>query len=471
MKKDTCIAASLYPTFLAVAQTVRRLTRDLINKTFYYALLAGCLRDLNNKQRRVRQRSTLGWSATLILILLYTSAYAEFTPVERRKDQFPTSTAYLVVPLPYSYPGIGDGFFLMGNFSNVFQTTTDILAMAVTGDAGGYILQADEAPLIDRRLYLRLYYQNIDRAQVNQYDTRGMKGSGKNDYSLLDISLFLQKTANLNLTFFDRRLNVYLNHLDNEYKISAVRDNDGTLLSKPDEPYHGKESNTSLGVALDLTDDYLDPLTGMRFSMEFLDQPAKKDDDPDFYVLSYNASLYVPMLETDTLVLNYFQSDAYVTHKGNTNPTDIRAELGFDCKPAETTCLESEQNLVDAFINQRSNGTAASLGGKDRLRSYPQGRFNGAHSAFLGVEYRWNFKQEVKPFNYFFWKDVRTGLQIAFFGEAGTVSETFGELWHDVRYSYGTGLRLVAASGAVYRADIATGSEGSEFTVFFFYPW
>jgi len=376
-----------------------------------------------------------------------------------------------VVPLPYSYPGIGDGFFLMGNFSNIFDTTTDFLAMYVTGDAGGYILQADEAPLIDRRLYLRLYYQNIDKAQVNQYHTRGMEGSGKDDYDLLDVSLALEQTANLNLTFYDRRLNVYLNYTDNEYKVDAVRDHNGDLITQLDEPYHGKESDTSLGVALDLTDDYLDPLTGVRFSFDYQNHPAKKSDDPDFYVLTYNASLYLPLLQTDTLVFNYFQSDAYVTHEGNTNPADIRAELGLNCGVTDTECLNSEQNLVDVVINQRINGTAASLGGKDRLRSYPQGRFNGGHSAFLGVEYRLNFKQEVKPFDYFFWKDVRTGLQIAMFGEAGTVSETPSQLWNEVRYSYGAGLRLVAASGAVYRADIATGNEGNEFTVFFFYPW
>ncbi len=66
---------------------------------------------------------------------------------------------------------------------------------------------------------------------------------------------------------------------------------------------------------------------------------------------------------------------------------------------------------------------------------------------------------------------MRTGLQVAFFGEVGSVSETSSDLWNETRTSYGTGLRLVAASGAVYRADIAYGSEGSETTVFFFYPW
>jgi len=473
MKKVTLFADKIYGVLLIVAKNACQILWKLTHKNDLHISNTCYATQYFNQFRHPHQwiLKIVWWGVTLGFCLSYINANAEYTVTDRRKDQFPTSTAYLVVPLPYSYPGIGDGFFLMGNFSNIFDTTTDFLAMVVTGDAGGYILQADEAPLIDRRLYLRLYYQNIDKAQVNQYDTRGMEGSGKNDYSLLDVSLALEQTANLNLTFFERRLNVYLNYSDNEYKITAIRDHNGDLVSKLDEPYHGKESHTSLGVALDLTDDYLDPLTGIRFSVDYQNQPAQKHNDPDFYVLSYNASLYLPMFDTDTLVLNYFQSDAYVTHKGNTDPTVIRSELNVSCDIADTKCLDSEQKLVDAIIDQRTNGTAASLGGKDRLRSYPQSRFNGGHSGFLGIEYRLNFKQEVKPFDYFFWKDVRTGLQIAMFGEAGTVSETSGKLWQEVRYSYGAGVRLVAASGAVYRADLATGSEGSEFTVFFFYPW
>jgi len=411
------------------------------------------------------------WALSLWLVFGNVTAYADSHVPDRRKDQFPTSSAHLIVPLPYSYPGIGRGFFLMGNFSNVMDTTTDFLAMYVTGDAGGYVLQLDEAPLIDKRLYARIYYQNIDQAVINQYDIRGMSGSDKNDYTLLDISLALEKTARLDLTFFERRLDFFLTHTTSEFEVQAIRDHNGNLITKLADPYRGEDSSQVLGFSVDLTDDYLDPLKGFRFGMSYQDRPAKTAGDASYYVLNYNTSLYLPMYDTDTLVFNYFQSDAHVTTKGNTNPADIRTELGLNCAPTDVQCLQSEQKLVDTFINQRTNGTAQSLGGKERLRSYPQGRFNGGHSAFLGVEYRWNFKQEVVPFNYLFWKDVRTGLQVAFFGEVGSVSETSTDLWHETRSSYGTGLRLVAASGAVYRADIAFGDEGSETTVFFFYPW
>ena len=408
-----------------------------------------------------------------IFLLMFScvAAYADATMPDRRKDQFPSSAAHLIVPLPYSYPGIGDGFFLMGNFSNLRETTTDFLAMVVTGDAGGYILQFDEVPIVNQRLFVKLYYQDIDRAQVNQYDVRGMDGTSKNEFNLLDVTLARNKTAEFNLTFFDRRLNFLYQRMDHEFGIEAIRDHNGDLITELEEPYRGKESNETFGISVDLTDDYLDPLKGMRFGLQYQDQPKDKADDPSYYVLTYNASLYLPMFKTNTLALNYYQSDAHVTKQGNTNPADIRAELGFNCDPFDTKCLQSEQNLVDVFINHRTHGTSANLGGKERLRSYPQDRFKGGHSAYFGIEYRWNFKQESAPFNYLFWKDVRTGLQAAFFGEMGSVSEKSSDLWDETRYSYGAGLRLVAASGSVYRADIANGDEGTELTVFFFYPW
>ncbi|MGA0158951.1 MAG: hypothetical protein ACO3NG_10880, partial [bacterium] len=37
--------------------------------------------------------------------------------------------------------------------------------------------------------------------------------------------------------------------------------------------------------------------------------------------------------------------------------------------------------------------------------------------------------------------------------------------------SYGTGFRLVNASGNIYRADLASGDEGTNFTLIIQYPW
>jgi hypothetical protein len=38
-------------------------------------------------------------------------------------------------------------------------------------------------------------------------------------------------------------------------------------------------------------------------------------------------------------------------------------------------------------------------------------------------------------------------------------------------HSYGAGLRMVTASGLIYRLDGATGEEGFEMTMMINYPW
>jgi len=407
-----------------------------------------------------------------ILLLAYPSlCLSSEWALERRKDQNPTQSAYMILPLPYSKPGIGKGYLLIGTVSNVAETTTDVSGMLVTGDAKGNIINISEMPLYSDNLFLDVYLQNINRVIVNNYSTRGINSTGKKDYTLMDLSVAQEALFDLNLTFFERRLNFYYSHSNSKYQIDAIRDSDGVLISNFSQPFISSDASNRYRGSFELTDDYLDPRKGFRFDVAYQNRKATNQNEPDFYVVDYNLLGYVPVGDVDTLVLNYYQSDARVQRQGNTDPASIRAELGMGCAPADTGCLTAEQELVDNFISARMHGTSTALGGDLRLRSFPQGRYQGAHTAFVGAEYRLNISQAVKPFDYFIWKDVRTGIQVAFFAELGTVSETGGRLWKETRHSIGTGVRLIAASGAVYRADIATGKEGVEMIIIFNYPW
>ncbi|MBN4054243.1 hypothetical protein JYT87_00875 [Nitrospira defluvii] len=390
---------------------------------------------------------------------------------ERRKDQNPTQPAHLLVPLPYSKPGIGEGITVLGTMSNIAKTTADITGLLITGDAEGLIFNGSELPVYSDLLFLNIYYQDINRAAVNNYAKRGIGNTSKNDFTILDIGLARVVNLELNLSFFERRLNFYYVYNYSKFQVDAIRDNKGALVTRLDEPFSGSDTADQIRMSFDLTDDYLDPRKGFRFDAIFSDNDNKNSNEAEFYVLDFNLLGYLPVGKVNTVVLNYYQSDAHVRRQGNTNPASIREELGLNCDAADTGCLRSEQEIVDSFINARKNGTSTFLGGEQRLRSYPESRFQGAHMAFIGVEFRWNITVEATPFDYFIWKDVRTGYQIAFFAELGTISETGSQLWKETRDSTGIGFRLIAASGAVYRADIATGKEGVEFTVIFEYPW
>lgn len=409
-------------------------------------------------------------SLFLLLTLLWLTPLQALDVPERRKEQYPTQPGHLFVPLPYSMPGIGSGLFLMGYGSNLFNTTGDVIAIGVTGDAEGSVLGVDEVPLFNKHLLLQFLRQDITKAAVNNYETRGMD-NGKNDFNIIEVNSVRTGMTQLNWNFYNRRLQLYANYYDEKVYISAIRDAKGKIINKLDKPYKDTGYGSSFAVSLDLTDDYQDPTRGFRLRMDYTDAPPTSSREADYYVLNFNTRLYLPVAQHDSVVLHYYQSDAYVRRRGETDAGVIREELGTDCAPDDAVCLKAEQDLVNDIINARTYGTARKLGGKERLRSYPDGRFAGAHAGFFGVEWRMNFKQEAKPFNYWIWKDVRTGLQWALFAETGSVSESSGDLWQQSRQSYGTGLRLVTGSGSVYRADIATGDEGSEVSVFFFYPW
>jgi hypothetical protein len=103
--------------------------------------------------------------------------------------------------------------------------------------------------------------------------------------------------------------------------------------------------------------------------------------------------------------------------------------------------------VIDNMIANNRYGTATSLGGFSRLRGYPQSRFRGAHTLFYGTEIRWNLTDERTPFDIFVMKDVRTSVQVSLFYETGSTADARSEVGDIMRDSYGTGLRVVTASG------------------------
>jgi len=390
--------------------------------------------------------------------------------VERRKDQFPTSSGRLLAPIPYSMPGLGKGFFILGHFGNLFSTTTDLTILKATGDIQGQDANFDEIPIINNRLYLRAEFLDLSSAQQNYYNSRGMD-TEKDDYTLLDINSYKQQNYGLDLTFYERRLTFSVNRNLSKGSLDAVRDPDGNIISEFSDPYEFDNNATQWSVLVDLTDDYLDPNTGFRAKLSYQNNPANSRKDPKYYVTELDIAYYLPFRKTDTFVFNFFQSDAHVTREGDTDRTAIANELNFNCDPGDAKCLETEASVIENFVNERAHGNATSLGGFNRLRAFPGSRFNGAHASTIGAEYRMNFVRDATPFDFSIWKDTHTGLQLAFFYEMGTVSELTKDLWKETRYVIGSGARLVTFSGTVYRFDLAFGDEGVQPNLFFYYPW
>lgn len=410
-----------------------------------------------------------GVIATALLAALLILPAAGLQAIERRKPQFSSDPGYLFFPIPYSMPGIGDGFFFTALAMNVFETNADAVAILVTGDAAGRVAGVLDMHLWPETLILDVFDQDISKALVNIYEKRGMD-TNKDDFVMAELDKVTSRSVSLTLSLFDRRLEVAGGMETFAIRITRFRDNEANIIPEWElaEPITQESKSQWLSLHIDYTDDRQDPRKGVQLGVRRNRSPPDNSDSPDYYRWDYTTSFYLPVGNQSTWMLHYFQSDAQMLRVGQTNLDVLAQPQG--CATYDE-CTAAQKSVVDDNYAGNKYGNAASLGGDSRLRAYPMGRFQGAHTIFYGSEFRWNMTEESTPFDYFIWKDVRTAMQVAFFYEIGSVADLKSEVGDTFRTAYGTGFRLVSASGIVYRADLAFGSEGAETVVFFFYPY
>ncbi len=390
---------------------------------------------------------------------------------DRRKTQFSTDFAYALFPYPYRLPGIGKGLGLVGGAMNIENTYTDAYGIIFAGDVRGTALGVADIHIIPRHLIFDLGYGTVNEATIQSYSQRGMN-TDKNDYRLIEFGDTEYYGGRLTASFFDRRFEIYGAWYQGAMKLKSIRDKDGNVIVEAQNAPRSRGSSTLIGTRFDLTDDYGDPRRGFRLDVTRSYSPPR-DTGPDYYVMDYNTTAYVPIGRRSTWAFNFLRSDAVVVHKGETDPAKLQDQQGLNC--ADPTLSPDQQKFCNEVIaNMIANntyGTATQLGGFSRLRSYSQGRYKGAHTLFYGTEVRWNLTDERTPFNILIMKDIRTSVQISAFYENGSTADLrsdLGKIWRD---SYGLGLRVVTASGVVFRGDMAFGREGFAPEIFIGYPW
>jgi hypothetical protein len=414
--------------------------------------------------------------AACLVCMLVSNASAEEDPADypvianRRKDQFEKSYGYALFPYPYSLPGIGKGIGLVGGMMNFADTYTDVYGILFTGDVKGASLGVADIHLIPKTLILDTGFGTVSEATIQSYSQRGMN-TDKNDYRLIEMGDMEYYGGRMTATFLERRLEVYGAMYEGGGKLKSIRDKDGNVIIEAENPSRERGRTTLVGSRVDLTDDFKDPRRGVRFDITGSMSPPH-DLGPDYYVMDYNTTGYIPLGRRSTWAFNYFRSDAVVKQQGETDRAKIEDKLDWHC----STLTDPEQQrfcneVIDNTIANNTYGTATSLGGFSRLRSYSQGRYKGAHTVFYGTEIRWNLTDERTPFDIFVMKDVRTSIQISLFYETGSTADIRSELGDIMRDSYGFGLRVVTASGVVFRGDLAFGREGFEPQIFIGYPW
>ena len=401
---------------------------------------------------------------------LLVSSIASAEPVERRKEQFGRDFGYYLYPIVGEIPGLGTAAGFGASVLNMADSDADFTGYYVRGD-----FEATGAALLDyhllpQRLILDVGYNDYLVAPT-VYD-RGIESDP--DDAIFPNVEGAYLLGQLTLTFDQRRYELFVRLLGGRERLHEVLDEGGQAFEGIDTDWdHGNA--ISLGGSLDLTDDRLDPRKGVRF--EFASQ-LPRDSEADFseyFVNDYNLTVYRPMRRRDTLAFNLFHSRAHVTRKGLADYALLQQRHGLECSqypsgPDFDACQRTEAKLLAGTLANNRYGTASSLGGTQRLRSFDNGRFFAGQALFYGVEYRWNLTDEHTPFDIFIAKGIRTGIQLSAFWERGMVADHFRDLWQDGRNSYGIGARLIL-SGVIIRFDLADGDEGIQTQMFITYPW
>ena len=411
-----------------------------------------------------------------MIILIAGSSYG--FEIERRRDVFTKQYGHLFVPLPYSLPGLGEGLLFIGNFGNIADTTTDIATIIGIGDAEFIFGFLDELFIFPDYVYLQyVKAQGFKYALIN-YRSRGMK-TEKNDFVYALGNYWEYDAPTFKLTLYDRMLELGLGRSKQKGRFEKFVAPDSDDLTKQGDTI--TEFDPALEVnfgdklefsaRIDFTDDYRDPRKGIRNILYLDRQTASSSSEPTFDVITNDLQVYIPFLEKSTLVLNLTFSDANVRQKGETDLEVLKRQSNYYSCTTES-CRETTLGNAKNTKNINKHGTSLYLGGPDRLRSYPQQRFQGAHTLYFATEFRWNFSAaDGDEIDLFFMQDLVDEMQVAFFFEQGSVSETKSELGDTIKYSFGSGFRLLSGSGNLYRADFATGDEGPQVTVIIQYPW
>jgi hypothetical protein len=406
-----------------------------------------------------------------VVLALVLSSMAEASMVpDRRKNQFATDFGYALFPYPYSLPGIGTGLGLVGGATNFAGTHADAYGMAFGGDVVGLALGVADVHVIPKTLILDTGFSSISSATIQSYSQRGMN-TNKNDYTNIELGDMTYYGSRMTATFLERRIEFYGAYYQGSSQLKSIRDKDGNVIIETQSSQVGRGHVTLLGTRVDLTDDYADPRRGLRLDIGRSLTPPR-NSGPDFYIQDMSATGYVPLGRRSTWAFNYFRSDAHVNRKGETDPAIVESDLGLTCATiTDPTKQQFCRDYVKNTVANNTYGTASSLGGFSRLRSYSSGRYSGAHTRFYGTEIRWNLTDESTPYDIFIMKDIRTAWQIALYYEIGSTADIRSEVGDIWRSTTGIGLRMVTASGVVFRADVATGKEGVSPSIFIGYPW
>ena len=282
-----------------------------------------------------------------------------------------------------------------------------------------------------------------------------------------------QNTAEISYYFFNRQIEVYYTYFGLNVDYSGIITYEGTFIDTSNLENFGSGANFTnqrFGVLLDDTDFRRDPRIGYFIKIDRWEWPKRYPQESSQYQYDFELTGYIPLIDMKLImVLNQFFSTSKVIESGTVNRND------YICSQEQLFLYEQCQNILDEYyerdLNESKKGRATSLGGIERLRGYPEGRFFDEHTNFRAIELRYYFNPIDIKFDLIFAKGLLAEFQLAGFYDQGTVSPDLGEnLWKNFKDTRGIGLRLITGS-AVSRIDYGISDEGGETIIYWDYPF
>ncbi len=202
-----------------------------------------------------------------------------------------------------------------------------------------------------------------------------------------------------------------------------------------------------LGIEYDNRDFSPNPSQGSRIQLRVARDFGWLESYNSWTSLEFSVSKYWNMGETEHFAQRVFAAKVWTAYVP-TRDTELVAP-----------------GIVHVRHRPPSN-RGATLGGFERLRGYPSGRFNDKAAIYYGAELRVIPKWD--PFRG--WPIIRKmpwrWWQIVGFAEVGRVSPSwdFGELHEDLKWSAGVGVHIMIG-GSVIRFDFAVSEESTQFWI------
>ena len=380
--------------------------------------------------------------------------------------------------LPYAFStdsmstGAGAAIFTSGNFSQPqfslfgtgFATTND--SWAVVGAANNYRIPGTERLFLDSYLLLghftdSRYYVDLDR---NPKDIKAGSNESVEDDFVTGISNDVQFEINLDYTLpwgiaKDDPLTIYhvdrglltreVNSLDNWNPLTNGKTTASLKFfgryqdleeSSQDDLLVAKSNGLELVLEHDNTDFSRNPTRGSRQKLTLTRDFGWFESSNSWTNLELDLAKYFYLGQSDwfrqkALALNFWTSDTPTWNPDDENPQIV--------------------------TNRPPPYMGSTLGGFDRLRAFPSGRYNDRSAVYYTAELRMIPQtpplRDYKLLDYF----EIDWIQIVPFVEAGRVGPEYNSdlFFDDLKYTGGVDLRLMAFRN-VFRIGWATSSEG-----------